>query len=111
MKCCAFQNSWEQVHGAEVKPRMNKDGVKGRNMFSKWPEITLSHRLFRTLCALFFAVCTLPVLAAIPDTERAALIDFYNSTNGDSWYRNNNWKTGGNFSTVGTECTWYGVIC
>ena len=40
--------------------------------------------------------------AAIPQTERDVLIALYNSTNGDSWTRNTNWKTNGNFSNAGT---------
>jgi hypothetical protein len=44
--------------------------------------------------------------AAIPLTERNALIDLYNSTNGAGWTNNTNWN-----GAVGTECTWYGVFC
>jgi len=40
----------------------------------------------------------------IPDAERAALIDLYNSTAGANWTNNANWLGG-----VGTEYTWYGV--
>jgi hypothetical protein len=43
--------------------------------------------------------------AAIPASERQALIDLYNSTNGPRWTASN-W--GGN---VGYECTWGGVGC
>ncbi|MFC1844375.1 MopE-related protein, partial [Thermodesulfobacteriota bacterium] len=49
--------------------------------------------------------------------ERNALIDLYNSTDGDNWTNNSGWKTPplhtDGFSMPGTECTtpWYGVIC
>jgi len=46
------------------------------------------------------------VEADIPQSEREALITFYNSTNGDNWYNNTNW-----LGAPGTECTWYGVNC
>jgi uncharacterized protein (TIGR03437 family) len=49
--------------------------------------------------------------AAIPQSERDALIAFYNSTNGDSWTTKTNWKSAGIFSAAGTECTWYGITC
>lgn len=47
--------------------------------------------------------------------ERYALIDFYNSTDGDNWKNNSGWKgpplyTDG-FAMPGTECTWHGVAC
>jgi hypothetical protein len=44
--------------------------------------------------------------ATIPISERQALIDLYDSTNGADWARNDNWN-----GPVGTECTWYGVAC
>jgi len=54
----------------------------------------------------------------IPDEEgvqRAALIDLYNSTDGDNWSDNSGWKDGelgaDGFALSGTECSWYGVIC
>ena len=49
--------------------------------------------------------------AAIPQTERDVLKTLYNSTNGNSWTTNTNWKSAGNFSAPGTECTWYGITC
>jgi len=42
----------------------------------------------------------------IPDRERQALIDLYNSTNGDNWKNNNAW-----LGDPGTECSWYGISC
>ena len=51
----------------------------------------------------------------IPDIERAALIDLYNSTNGDSWIDNSGWKlaplAADGFAMPGTEGTWHGVTC
>ncbi|MCP4216199.1 MAG: hypothetical protein GY765_16245 [bacterium] len=50
---------------------------------------------------------------AIPASERAALIAIYNSTNGDNWINNSNWKGIDNeddgFSKIGTEGSWYGI--
>ena len=43
---------------------------------------------------------------SIPETERAALISLYESTDGDNWKDNTNWN-----GPVGTECSWYGVNC
>ena len=45
-------------------------------------------------------------LAAIPLSERLALVNLYTSTNGASWTNNANWN-----GPDGTECTWYGVLC
>jgi Leucine-rich repeat (LRR) protein len=44
--------------------------------------------------------------AAIPASERNALIAFYNSTNGNSWIDNTGWN-----GAAGTECSWFGVQC
>ena len=51
--------------------------------------------------------------AAIPTSERDALIALYSSTDGDNWSpRNDNWrKAPGVFNDTGTECTWFGVGC
>jgi len=46
----------------------------------------------------------LPIL--IPDSERQALIDIYNSTNGINWKISDNWM-----GEHGTECSWYGIEC
>ena len=43
---------------------------------------------------------------SITEAERAALISFYGSTDGDNWKDNTNWN-----GPVGTECSWYGVNC
>jgi Leucine-rich repeat (LRR) protein len=44
--------------------------------------------------------------AAIPTSERQALLDLYASTNGAGWTTKTNWN-----GAAGTECTWYGVRC
>ncbi len=44
--------------------------------------------------------------AAIPATERQALLDLYTSTNGDAWTDKSGWN-----GASGTECTWYGITC
>jgi hypothetical protein len=44
--------------------------------------------------------------ATIPASERAALVAIYDNTNGASWRASTDWK-----GVVGTECTWYGVVC
>jgi hypothetical protein len=53
--------------------------------------------------------------AAIPAAQRSALVDLYNSTNGDSWVDNSNWKMPplgpDGFAMPGTENTWYGITC
>ena len=56
--------------------------------------------------------------AAIPSSEREALIALYNATDGDNWTNNTGWKTapvdpGDGFALSGTECTtpWNGVTC
>jgi len=46
------------------------------------------------------------VSAAIPTSERNALIDLYNSTDGANWVHNANW-----LGAPGTECTWERVYC
>jgi Leucine-rich repeat (LRR) protein len=51
-------------------------------------------------------VVTLKVNAGIPMTERQALIDLYNSTDGDHWNNNTLW-----LGDIGTECNWSGIIC
>jgi hypothetical protein len=70
---------------------------------------------------LTIAAFTVPFLlfsgfihSAIPASERAALIAFYNSTNGDTWDNNRGWKAAplhtDGFAMPGTEGNWFGVI-
>jgi Leucine-rich repeat (LRR) protein len=51
--------------------------------------------------------------AAIPASERAALIALYNSTNGAGWWYRTHWRNAqdADFAPAGTECTWEGVTC
>lgn len=44
--------------------------------------------------------------AAVPSSQRDALIAFYQSTNGPAWTSTLNW-----LGAPGTECTWHGVGC
>ncbi len=55
-------------------------------------------------CAFFYR--KFACVSRIPATERQALIDLYNSTNGSGWTNKTNW-----LGASGTECTWYGVNC
>ncbi len=65
------------------------------------------------LAALVLPVAATWLAAAVPAVERAALIAIYNSTNGDGWTNNSNWKTPpldtDGFAMPGTEGTWLGV--
>ncbi|HLP61569.1 MAG TPA: hypothetical protein VK186_22200 [Candidatus Deferrimicrobium sp.] len=53
------------------------------------------------------------VWGVIPALEREALINFYNSTNGDQWVIKSGWKTPplhtDGFAMPGTEGSWYGI--
>ncbi|MCX6584699.1 MAG: hypothetical protein NT166_31390 [Candidatus Aminicenantes bacterium] len=66
------------------------------------------------LITLLMGVFTGMIRADIPAQERAALIAFYNSTNGDNWgARSNSWKTPplytDGFGMPGTENNWAGI--
>ena len=64
---------------------------------------------------LFLALPLASADAAIPATQRAALIALYTNTDGDNWKDHSGWKTpplaDDGFSMPGTECTWHGVGC
>lgn len=49
---------------------------------------------------------TTPAAAAVPASERAALIALHGSTNGAGWSNDTGW-----LDTPGSECTWFGVEC
>lgn len=50
---------------------------------------------------------TAAVVAALPSSERAALVALYEATGGPTyWYRRDNW-----LGPAGSECSWYGVRC
>ena len=44
--------------------------------------------------------------AKIPQLERDALVELYNSTDGVNWKDNTGWA-----GEIGTECDWFGVTC
>lgn len=59
------------------------------------------------LFVCFFLVAAASSLnAAIPDSERQALLKLYQATGGDGWTDKTGW--GG---AAGTECQWFGVRC
>lgn len=65
---------------------------------------------YETVCVVV-AVISLHLVsgvagAAIPTSERDALIALYNGTGGPGWDDSTNW-----LNPAGTECTWFGVIC
>ena len=62
--------------------------------------------LIYALILAFTQINISDISAAIPPEERQALIDFYNSTDGDNWKNNGNW-----LGDEGTECSWYGITC
>lgn len=59
-----------------------------------------------TILALSLGMTSTSVEAQLPEAERQALIDLYESTNGDEWIKNDNW-----LGEPGTECDWYGIEC
>jgi Leucine-rich repeat (LRR) protein len=61
--------------------------------------------IFLALVSLFVPAAA---SAAIPSTQRAALVDFYRATGGDQWAANvrRNW-----LGAPGTECSWAGIRC
>ncbi len=67
---------------------------------------------FRAGLLATFAVVAAASQAAIPASERAALVDFYNNTAGASWTNttaaNAVWTTS---ASAGNECSWFGVVC
>ena len=84
-----------------------------RNMITERQQVrSFEQRIPRKLFLLgflaIFVSLTIDELHAqsIPETERAALISLYESTDGDNWKDNTNWN-----GPVGTECSWYGVKC
>lgn len=66
--------------------------------------------IFLILIWLFISTFS---FGTIPETERAALIDLYNSTNGNNWTNNSGWKTRplhtDGFAMPGTEGDWKGI--
>ena len=58
------------------------------------------------LLSVLAASATPATAAAVPDTERQALVALYDQTGGLSWTRSDGW-----LGSIGTECSWYGVQC
>jgi len=63
----------------------------------------------RIFGALLYGACVMlenAASAAIPAEERQALLDIYQSTNGDGWLFRDGWN-----GPAGTECSWLFVTC
>ncbi len=64
------------------------------------------------LACLLMMVMTAWLYPAISLSERNVLIALYNSTSGDNWTDNTNWRKPGDpsqFNDPGTESTWFGI--
>lgn len=65
------------------------------------------------LLSVLVVTCVTSISAAIPDTERAALIALYNATDGKNWRFQDGWKEGtleaDGFGPIGSEGNWYGI--
>ncbi len=76
---------------------------------TRWLVATVDEAATRWLLAVLLLLALTVAAtteAAIPGSERQALIDLYNATNGAGWTNHTNWN-----GAVGTECTWAGVGC
>jgi hypothetical protein len=58
------------------------------------------------LQAATLLLISVTVHAAIPYSERAALVNFYANTAGPVWVNSTGW-----LGAPGTECSWYGITC
>lgn len=92
-----------RINGIEIV----EDMMKRRIAFLR----VLSAALFYFCTAA--ALVTMPLGAAIPAQERAALIALYQAADGDDWKVNTGWKDGAlesdGFGPVGSEGSWYGI--
>lgn len=61
--------------------------------------------LLVTAVALTWVTCA-QVRAAIPSSERTALLNFYGSTGGAGWRNSSGWN-----GPAGSECSWFGITC
>ena len=57
------------------------------------------------LVVTLICLCINVIFGAIPASEQQALIDIYNTTNGDNWVNKQNWLTNSD------ACTWHGITC
>jgi Leucine-rich repeat (LRR) protein len=64
------------------------------------------HRIVGDVVALLLCVASTLASAAIPASERAALLDLYARTNGSGWTQSAGWN-----GPPGSECTWFGITC
>jgi Leucine-rich repeat (LRR) protein len=68
---------------------------------------------FALIGTLVVSSISIPLQAAIPASERAALVALYNTTKGDNWIDKSGWKTPpldtDGFAMPGTEDTWFGI--
>jgi Leucine-rich repeat (LRR) protein len=60
----------------------------------------------RLLAVVSLLALAAPAWAAVPSSDRAALVALYNGTGGSKWLDRTGW-----LGTVGTECSWAGVQC
>ena len=60
----------------------------------------------RHLIAVVALAVAASAAAAVPTSEREALVALYQATGGANWKNKTNW-----LGAAGTECTWYGVEC
>src|SRR6185436_2618496 len=60
----------------------------------------------KTILAVAALLLAVRANAAVPTSERDALLAFYQSTSGDGWTN----KTGCK-GAAGTECEWFGILC
>jgi hypothetical protein len=66
----------------------------------------IAYLLLTIIAAFFWLMIPASTQAAIPQSERDALIAFYNGTNGAQWDGGHTW-----LGPVGSECGWSGVTC
>jgi hypothetical protein len=92
--------------------RCNPEIERGRIRERKMKRISLFLGFVLT-GLLVVSAASIPLQAAIPASERAALIALYNATNGDNWLDNSGWKGNNNepdgFSQIGSEGSWFGI--
>lgn len=73
---------------------------------SRTPRPAAGRAVLGLLAALLVPAGARAQLEPVPASERQALIDLYNATNGAGWTRTDHW-----LGEAGTECHWWGVIC
>ncbi len=63
-------------------------------------------RRLASLLAMLSVSSAVTLSAAVPQSDRDALVAIYNATNGPNWTNNSGW-----LGPAGTECDWFGVFC